>query len=318
MPGTLLLTRSDVRQVAEWPVLIDAVRDALLLRQAGDAAVPVSGQLTLPAALLHLKAGAFSAPGTMSVKANLRPHDGGVRGLVVLFEPEAGRIAAVLDSADVTAMRTAALATLAAETLAVQEADSLAVLGAGPLARAVLAVLTARLRLTRVHVWSRSRDAAEAMARSTELPVDVHASPGDAARGAAIVATATPARSPFLESGDLADGSLILAMGADSPGKRELGASVLEDACIVADQREDVLRVGESAYLPVDARSRIVAELGELLAGTISIPAPGSPRAGRITVFDSVGSAVVDAMVCRSIVARATELGLGRPFDFSR
>ena len=105
-------------------------------------------------------------------------------------------------------------------------------------------------------------------------------------------------------------------MGADSPGKRELGASVLEAAQIIADQREDVLKVGESAYLPADGAHRIVAELGALLAGGMTIPAPAAQGA-RFRVFDSVGSAIIDATVSRSIVALAQARGLGKMFNFA-
>ena len=230
--------------------------------------------------------------------------------------PMRAQVSAILDSADITAMRTAALATVAAEVLAPPGAVDLAVLGAGPLAAQVLAALPQRLKIGSVHLWSRVRARAEALAQRVDLPVHIYDTPGEAARHANVIVTATPARIPYLEAGDIADGALILAMGADSPGKRELAASVLEAAQIIADQREDVLKVGESAYLPEDDADRIVAELGTLLADGSSIPAPAAQGA-RFRVFDSVGSAIIDATVSRSIVALAQARGLGQIFDFA-
>jgi ornithine cyclodeaminase/alanine dehydrogenase-like protein (mu-crystallin family) len=314
--GTLLLTRSDIRQVVEWSALFDAVRAGLLLRAKGQTASPVSGQIAMPNALLHLKAGAIFDPGALSVKANIRPTGGHASGVVVLYDTDAGQIAAILDSADITAMRTAALATVAAEVLASPGAVHLAVLGAGPLATQVLAALPQRLEIASVHLWSRMRARAEALAQRVDVPAHIYDSPGEAARHANVIVTATPARTPYLEARGLADGALILAMGADSPGKRELAASVLDASQIIADQREDVLKVGESAYLPADGADRIVAELGALLADGSTVPAPAAQGA-RFRVFDSVGSAIIDATVSRSIVSLAKARGLGKMFDFA-
>lgn len=316
MAETLLLTRSDIRQVVEWPVLFEAVRDGLLLRAKGHAALPVAGQITMPNALLHLKAGGIFDPGTLSVKANVRPTGGNASGVLVLYDIGVGTVSAILDSADITAMRTAALATVAAEVLAPPGSVDLAVLGAGPLAGQVLAALPQRLKIGSVHLWSRARVRAEEAARHVDLPVYVYDTPGEAARHAKVIVTATPARVPFLEANDVVDGALILAMGADSPGKRELAASVLDAAQIIADQREDVLKVGESAYLSSNASDRIVAELGTLLAGGSFISAPPA-ESTRFRVFDSVGSATIDAVVARSIVSLAKARQLGRVFDFS-
>src|ERR1700722_8401007 len=112
MSSPLLLTRSDVRSLVSWPALMQAVREALLLREAQQVATTVSGQVTMPTAL-HLKVGAVFDPGVISVKANLRPEGGAATGIVALFDTKSGQVAAILDSADVTAMRTAALAALA-------------------------------------------------------------------------------------------------------------------------------------------------------------------------------------------------------------
>lgn len=316
MIETLLLTRSDIVQLAEWPALFAAVREGLLIREAGNAGVPVAAQIAMPAALLHLKAGAIFQPGALSVKANLRPAGGNANGVVVLFDADAGRISAILDSADITAMRTAALATIAAEVLAPKGKIDIAVLGAGPVAAQVLAALPQRLEIASVRLWSRSRARTERLASGLGVPVSLCDTPAEAARHANLIVTATPAKIPYLEAADVADGTLILALGADSPGKRELGASVLAAAQIVADQREDVLKVGEAAYLPEDGLHRVVAELGALLAGTAPVPTPSGGN-GRILVFDSVGSAIIDAAVSRTIVQLAMHRGWGKMFHFN-
>lgn len=316
MSDPLLLSRAEIRQLATWPVLRDAVQMALLERDAGQAPQAISAQLTMPSALLHLKAGALPHAGLLSIKANLRPEGGAATGLVVLFDTKAGEVAAILDSADITAMRTAALAVLAAQTLRGAAPITLAVLGAGPVATQVVSAFSFFLKISRLQLWSRNPAHAAALAQTSSLPATIFDNVHNACENADIVVTATPARTPFLEAPDLADGTLILALGADSPGKRELGASVLKNAWIIADQRDDVLAVGESAYLPPDQTPRIYAELGAILANRMP-PPPASGAQHRFLVFDSVGSAMTDTAVCGTIMTRAQAQGLTQRFSFS-
>jgi len=51
-----------------------------------------------------------------------------------------------------------------------------------------------------------------------------------AVAGAGLVLTATPAREPLIAAADLDDHAVVLAMGADIRGKRELGDGVLDFA----------------------------------------------------------------------------------------
>jgi polyhydroxyalkanoate synthase subunit PhaC len=57
VPEPLLLARSQVRQAMSAANLTGPVRETLMLRADGRVAPPLSGQIALPAALLHLKAG---------------------------------------------------------------------------------------------------------------------------------------------------------------------------------------------------------------------------------------------------------------------
>ena len=317
VPGpVLLLTRSDVRALLRWPELIEATEQALITLATSDGAAAQAGQLHVPGASLHLKSGALPEPPMLSVKANMRPETGRSAGVILAFDPVGYTLRAILDSADITAMRTAAIAAVAARHLARGPGRrSVAVIGAGPVARQSLAALRTVLEVNDVRLWSRNREHAEQAAAqlSAQLsgPVTVCAAPGDAAASADIVITATPSREPLLQAGSLAPGALVLAMGADTRGKRELDAGVLDDAAVVADVLAEAFSVGECAYLPDPAARSRCAELGELLAGQRALPA----GTGRI-VFDSVGSAVVDAAATALVLTLAEAQNASRPFAF--
>jgi ornithine cyclodeaminase/alanine dehydrogenase-like protein (mu-crystallin family) len=145
-------------------------------------------------------------------------------------------------------------------------------------------------------------------AAGLDLPVTVAATPGEAAAGVGLVLTATPSREPLLTAAELSRTPLVLAMGADTAGKRELGPGVLDDAHLVIDT-SDAFSVGESAYLPAGRDS---VTLGDLLAGERTLDS------GRRIVFDSVGSAVVDVAVTDLVLALAEREDFGTGYVFGR
>jgi ornithine cyclodeaminase/alanine dehydrogenase-like protein (mu-crystallin family) len=314
----LVLNRTDVLSLFTWPGLIAAARRALV--QDAHASSPehvpgVAAQVALPGASLHLKAGVQSVPPMLSVKANLRPNAGSSSGAVLVFDLTQQRLRAIVASADVTALRTAAIAAVAASRLLTASPVVVAILGAGPVGRRVDEALAHLGIASEVRWWS--RDAAHAMAAVSlsrgDVPHSSCESVEAAVAGALLVVTCTPARDPILRVDDLDPDAVVLAMGADTPGKRELGPGVLEAAGeIYADIPADALSAGESAYMSAEDASRI-RPLGALL-GPDAAPNPPSGKRTRI-VFDSVGSSAVDAATLALLVEAATEAGVGSRVD---
>lgn len=308
--SVLLLNRTDVRRLLTWPELLDATWHALVsTATGGDAVVTSASQLVVTDASLHLKVGAMVDPPTMSVKANLRPNAGRASGAILAYDLERMRLHAILASADLTAMRTAAMAAVAAQWLLREGPVQVALLGAGPVAQRVHEVLNHLGLAADVAVWSRDEDRAQALVDAGPAGASAHAT-SDVARaleGAQLVVTCTPSREPLFEAEHLQPGAVVLAMGADTAGKRELPLSVMEQATVYTDVREDGLRVGESSYLSPEAASR-VTDLGNVLDDSKRVVLLTSEW----TVFDSVGSSAVDVLAVALVVARAKKLGVGQ------
>jgi ornithine cyclodeaminase/alanine dehydrogenase-like protein (mu-crystallin family) len=302
----LVLDREQVGAALEWAPLMAVTRDALIGIAAPDAVEPLAAQMSLPGASLHIKGGAVRVPALLSLKANLRPDAGSSDGAILVFDHAVGRLRALLASGDLTAKRTAAIAAVAAEALGAGADATVALVGAGPLASAVQGVL-GHLGIGRdLRIWSRSPERASAFAAGD---VRACATVREAVEGAGLVITCTPAREPLVVVQDLLPGALVLAMGADTPGKRELGEGVLDEAVLLADAPAEALTVGEYAYLPASQHGR-VGSLGAFLTGNQS-----HPRDRRLIV-DSVGSPAVDAAVCAMVLDRAAECGSGTWLDF--
>jgi ornithine cyclodeaminase/alanine dehydrogenase-like protein (mu-crystallin family) len=309
VPLVRLLSRSQVRSLLRWPGLIEAAARALIDASSGESAA-ASSQLHVPGAALHLKSGALARPPTLTVKANLRPEAGGSAGLIVAFDPVGFTVRAVLDSADITAARTGAIAAVAARQLARPGPQTLAVLGAGPVARQSLAAISQVVELGEVRIWSRDGSRTAEFAATVPAGIAV-SSPEHAVAGAGLVLTATPAQEPLLTGADLGDHVVVLAMGADTRGKRELGEGVLDGAELVADVPANAVEVGELAYLPGGPDPARCVALGELLAGRRQL------AGGKRVVFDSVGTAVADAAAVALVLATAEAEEVGTLVDFA-
>jgi ornithine cyclodeaminase/alanine dehydrogenase-like protein (mu-crystallin family) len=300
---TILVDRKTVRALLNWPDVIAAVRGAYRAAAAGDAVPPSSCHVPLAAGAMHLKAGGTIRPALVSVKANLRPDTAAAAGLVLLYDTASWTVQAIIDSADLTAWRTAAAAVVGARALGAAPGAKVAILGAGPLAAATLNAVGYELGARQVHVWSRSREHAAALGPAGTI--QVHDTPGAAARSADLVITCTPSREPLISADDVRPDAVICAMGADSPGKRELAADVLAGAVIVTDNMTGAREAGEIAGIPA-AAPEVIEEIGDLLTSRRSLP-----RAGGRRVFDSVGVAHVDTAVTALIAGAAAAAGLG-------
>lgn len=306
----VLINRSQVRELLSWPDMLAATGEALVAA-AGPGVATVATQLVVPGASLHLKVGALTDPALMSIKANLRPDAGSASGAILAFDLERQRLHAVIASGDLTAMRTAAIAAVAARALRGTSPATVALLGAGPVAHRVDEALAFLGCAAEVRVWSRHASRAADLAASASQPEHhVCDTVEEALDGAGLVVTCTPSREPLFAADRVDAGAVVLAMGADSPGKRELPAELLARAEIFADVRSDALRVGDCAYLDEGDAAR-VRELGALLAGG----APVELGERRHLVFDSVGSSAVDAAVVALVVTRAAERAVGEPFQ---
>jgi ornithine cyclodeaminase/alanine dehydrogenase-like protein (mu-crystallin family) len=315
MSDILLLRRSDVLAALSWSDLIDTVANALVTRATAPANA-TSVQVAVPNGSLHLKAGALSRPPVLTVKANIRPDAGSASGVVVLYDTGAFAIRAIMDSRDLTSMRTSAMAAVAVRTLRRPDAKAarMALLGTGPVAQGAMAAIPLVTNVETVRLWSRTRANAEDLALKSKIAASVHDTPAEAAAGADIIVTCTPSRVPLLERADVKSGVIVLAMGADSPGKRELGPGMLEGCQLFVDIADDATQVGETAWALRERTAPAFHEIGDVLAGK----AVRSSSPDALKVFDSVGSATVDAAVAALVIERAHALGAGSRFDFSK
>ena len=309
----LLVSRSQVRSVLDWESVLAATREGLRNSTDATGQSSVSTQVLYSGGSLHLKAAASGAHQILSVKSNLRPIEGGVSGVLLVYDLTEDRLAGVVDAGFMTALRTAAIAVIAVQELSYEGSIRMAVLGTGPVGRELMLGLQRSLDVSEVRVWSRN----EARARDAlslidgGCPASAWGTVAEAVYGVDLVVTATPALAPILHLHELSSQPLILAMGADTVGKQEIESALLEESDVVADVVSDAVSVGDSAHLRPEHLGR-VQDLGGIMNKTTTLE-----RHRPLLIFDSVGSSQVDAAVSSVILARARERGLGVPINLS-
>jgi ornithine cyclodeaminase/alanine dehydrogenase-like protein (mu-crystallin family) len=226
-----------------------------------------------------------------------------VTGLVLLSDAEDGRLLAALDAAAVTALRTAAAAVVAADTLCRAEASSYSVVGCGPNGAETARMLVAH-GMTPL-VWDLDEGRRTFVAE--RLGARIAGSAGDALR-CEVVVTVTPGAVALYAEGSLEAGQHVSLMGADGPGKNEVAPEELRRAHLFCDDWEQASHGGELATAVgsgIVAREQ-VTELGAVLAGE----ADGRRSAEDVTLFDSTGLAIQDLAIAKVAYAKAGELDL--------
>ena len=226
-----------------------------------------------------------------------------VQGAMLVFEPDHGRLEAIIDSRLVTDVKTAADSVLGARCLARPDSRRLLVVGAGNVARALVPAYRALFPdLRRISLWARRHEQSAALADElTDAAVPVVAVPdlATAAAEADIVTSATMAREPILLGAWIAPGTHVDLIGAFKGDMREADDALISGASLFVDSRETTAHIGELA-IPIAkgalAADAVKGDLYDLVQG----------RAGRasnaeITVYKNGGGAHLDLMTARYI-----------------
>ncbi|MEW2635151.1 ornithine cyclodeaminase family protein [Streptomyces sp. NPDC048389] len=242
-----------------------------------------------------------------------------IHGIVALTDLETGRITALLDGAELTAVRTGAVAALATRWCTADDADDMAVIGAGVQARALIRAVAAVRPIRTVRIHSRTRAGAEKLAdwiRDT-APRPVLAVVCDTAReavtDAAIICTATSTGdgTPVVEAGWVASGAHVNVIGGTHPDAVELEPALLADAVTVVEDRAAALDgAGEIRAALADGliKAGELCELGRLVSGEVRV-------AGRTSVLRTVGMSIEDTAAAVALFEerRAAERETGGP-----
>ena len=326
----LVLRRSDIVPLLSLPDCIQAMEMAFRMYAHGQALAPGLMHTEADGGDFHIKGGGLRLERTyFALKASgcffgNRASSGlpNIMGLVLLFDGQNGRPLAVMDSIDITVLRTGATTALAARYLARQDASTVTICGCGNQGRVQLSALNHVLpSLRRVFAWDGNQLAAQEFAQemSARMRLDARATT-DLSRAVSqsdVIITCTPSKAYYLREADVRAGTFIGAVGADSPDKQELEPSLLAKSTVVVDILEQCARVGElhhalSANLMTTAD--VHGQLGDVVIGQVA----GRSHPDEITIFDTTGSAIQDTAAAALVYREALARGVGETINLYR
>jgi ornithine cyclodeaminase/alanine dehydrogenase-like protein (mu-crystallin family) len=304
--GLLFVSAEECERLLSVDDVVAEVQRALERERQGELSWPEPRNLNLIGDAhgnhYHVKACVLEDVPIAGIRVVSHPGDddsGGGTRLIVLVDPATTRTVAVVDESWNYGQRTVASIAVAAARVAREDADTLAVVGSGHLARLALPYY-ARLvpGLRRVRVTSRTPERREAFAAFVrdELSLDAEAvaTVEEAVAGAPLVLTATSAGRPLVEESSLAPGAVVAALDP-----AELSPALVRAAdLLLVDSREQLAKELAECY---GAGVEPDATFAEVLAGVH----PGRTAAEQRIAIVSQGLASQDVALAHLAYRRA-------------
>lgn len=319
----LIINQQEVAQLLPMSECIEVMSDTLVALAKGEGILPLRPVMWLPEKVgaLGMMPGYLGHINAMGVKVvSVFPGNHGTeydshQGTVMLYETKHGRLLALMDATEITAIRTAATSGVATRLLARQDARILTILGSGVQARSHLEAMLLVRPFNQVRVWSRNQDHAVRFCEreSDHAGLDIRAMSDIAAavEGADVICTTTSSPEPILFGNMVSAGCHINAVGSSVPFARELDTAAVVASRLFVDRRESTLNEAGDFLFPQKegaiSEGHILAEIGEILIGDH----PGRENETEITLFKSLGLAVEDVASAHFIYQKAVAQAVG-------
>jgi ornithine cyclodeaminase len=328
----LLLNRDDIKSVLSMRDAIHVAEDALRIFSLRKCVVPLRTKINIS----KFEGQCIFMPGyieemdSAGIKIlsffpkNIERGLISVRSKMVLISGETGEVHAILEGTYLTQLRTGGVAGAATEILSRKDAKVGALFGGGGQGAAQLeAMLTVRkLELVKIYDINpeRAKEFAAKMRKelsSFDAEIMAVDSSDEAIENADVITTATTSIKPVFDGRKVKRGAHINALGSYTPQMQEIDDEIMKRADkIYLDSKEAVLSESGDLIIPMTkgtiSLNDISGELGEAIAGLL----PRRERDDEITIFDSVGIAILDIVTSQWIYEKALDLGLGFHIDF--
>lgn len=292
--------------------VIDLLEQALAHEAAGKTVVSPKYITDFEGGAMRMLVAADHQAGYLATKAYHTIRGTGARYVVTLYRLRDGELLALLDGQGITDLRTGGASGVIARKVQLSGPVDVGVIGSGNQARTQLESLATVYDVQSAAVYSPTAANREAYAREMSqrlgIPVTAVDSAEAAARGRAVVATASNARGaePILRGAWLDRCRLLCAVGNTRPQFAEADVDCFRNAGLVVmdswhalEEAGELRQAVESGALPEAKR----ASLAQIVTGAVAVPREG------LVAFKSVGSALQDL----ALASRYYELLKSRP-----
>ncbi|ARQ06210.1 ornithine cyclodeaminase family protein [Macrococcoides canis] len=315
------LTKEDVKACFTMRDAIEADKEALANYSKGQAIVPL--RTNIDVATRHGQAlfmpgyveGAEDALGIKIVSVypdNIEKGLPSVPATMIVMDPETGMVNGIIDGTYLTQLRTGAGQGAATELLARKDAKIGALIGTGGQAESQLeAMLTVR-DLEEVRIFDIDYERAQQFAYEMEEKFHVKMIAVETSEAcvtdADIITSVTTSKRATFDAQFVKRGAHINGVGAYTKEMCEIPREIIKAADVVIfDTTDGVMKEAGDFITPVEDgyidETKYSGELGELINGDIK----GRQSDEDITIFKTVGSAVLDVVTASKIIKRYNE-----------
>lgn len=228
---------------------------------------------------------------------------------VYLFDPDTGIPTAMVGGGLLTALRTAAAASISIDRLARKDAKVLGMVGAGHQATFQLRAAARVRAFEKVIAWNYHPDMLPKLGEvAAELGLPFEAVPLERMTEADVIVTITSSPAASLLDRHVKAGTHLACMGTDTKGKQEVEPALLARARVFTDEVAQSVTIGEAQHAIAAGliREADITPIGAVIAGM----APGRRSDGEITLFDGTGVGLQDLAVADAAVRLAVEKGV--------
>jgi ornithine cyclodeaminase/alanine dehydrogenase-like protein (mu-crystallin family) len=218
-----------------------------------------------------------------------------VMGVICVSSATDGEPLALVDVRAVTALRTGAVAAVAAQELAREDARTVGIIGCG-----LHGTWAARCLAAAEYGPGICFDPDPEAAGQLAGELGWEAGAREDALACDVVTCVTPGNEPVIGTGDLHPGLHLNMLGADGPGKAEADPEAVAACQLFCDEWAQASHGGEltgAVEAGLVTRDQ-VAELGAVLTGSH----PGRSASDAVTLFDSTGLAIQDLALCLALI----------------
>ncbi|MCK5099859.1 MAG: hypothetical protein KAR45_17235 [Desulfobacteraceae bacterium] len=317
----LYLNANDIGKILSLKEMVDAIEKALLIMSKKQFSMP--DRFHIPQGnntLLLMPCFTEKYFGTKLVSVfpdNVKKNEPVIHGNMVLNIGDTGEVAAIIDGAKLTAMRTGAVGGLGVRYLAKETSSNLAIIGAGVqgVHQAVFACNEANI--SKIYVYDFKEENIKLLEEQVNIwhkNVKVHKveSHLEAIEKSDIIITATNSSEPVIpDNKDLLKGKIFIGIGSYKPDMREFSKALFEladtifvDTMVAKKESGDLLTPIQKGWIKNDQ----VTEIADLVAGNVFV----DKQAEETRIFKSVGMGLFDLIVAQALFEKAVKLNIGQ------
>ena len=315
--GLLIVSEAACKSVIDRPSAFTAVENVFAAMSRGDAYnFPVIREaIGYADALYGFKSGFDRAGKSLGLKSGGYWPGNAAKGLtnhqstIFLFNPDNGKLRALVGGNYLTAVRTAAASSVSIAHLARKDSKVLGMVGAGHQSTFQLRAALEQRDFKKIVAWNKDADRLSILQEiAEELGVAFEAVEREQLCAEAdVIITITSAFEPLLMKEWIKPGTHIACMGTDTKGKQEVDAALIASATVFTDEVAQSITIGEAQHAIKSGaiKESDIMTLGDVINGEH----PGRSSDDEITIFDGTGVGLQDLAIASVAAKLAVEKG---------